>query len=391
MNFCGIICEFNPFHNGHEYIIGQTAKMTGKEIVCLMSGDFVQRGKPAIMDKYDRARCAILAGASMVVELPTVFACSNAENFALGAIKTLKGLGVDTLAFGVEHASIEILQKIAKIKFENSEKFTEAFKNEIENGINFNTAQKRAIVSALGEDVSEVLNQPNNILAIEYLTAILKLHAKITPIAIERCDQGYYSNTSSGEFLSASGVRELMENRKNYSEYVPKYAKFDEILTENAKSVLNALAIKTLRDLPAKQLEKCYDYSEGIEFRVKKCAEESADLEKIIRAVSTARYRPARVNKLVLYPLLNITKATVEKAKKCKPVAKVLAVSKSKKHLLSTIDKSKINLIVTNKDYDNLSAVQKQVIEVDLNASNIYNLMLGKQFNLDKKTGSLFV
>ena len=186
MKFCGIICEFNPFHNGHEYLIKEAKKITGEGIVCLMSGNFVQRGEPAIQEKYERAEQAIMAGADAVLELPTIYACSNAENFAFGAIKTLTALGVKYLAFGVENAELETLQKIAKIKFENSEAFVSSFKNEIENGICYNTALKRAISKEFDDniEIEELLKKPNNILAIEYLTAMLKLNSKLTPIAI---------------------------------------------------------------------------------------------------------------------------------------------------------------------------------------------------------------
>ena len=152
MNFCGIVCEFNPFHNGHEHIIQKAKKQTGKDIICLMSGDFVQRGTPAIESKYNRAANAISAGANAVLELPCIYACSNAENFANGAIKIFKSLGISTIAFGVENTSLEILQKVAKLKHENSERFQEAFKNEIQNGINYNTALKRSIAETLGDE-----------------------------------------------------------------------------------------------------------------------------------------------------------------------------------------------------------------------------------------------
>ena len=116
MQFCGIICEFNPFHNGHKYLIEQAKKLTGDSVICLMSGDFVQRGEPAIQEKYLRAKTAIQNGADLVLELPTIFACSNAENFAYGAVKLLDSLGVNHLAFGIENTDLNILNKIAEIK-----------------------------------------------------------------------------------------------------------------------------------------------------------------------------------------------------------------------------------------------------------------------------------
>ena len=132
MQLCGIICEFNPFHNGHKYLIEQAKKITGETIICLMSGNFVQRGDPAIQEKYIRAKNAVFCGADIVLELPTIYACSNAENFAFGSIKTLKALNVKHLAFGIENTNIETLQKIADIKLQNSITFQNNFKNEIE-------------------------------------------------------------------------------------------------------------------------------------------------------------------------------------------------------------------------------------------------------------------
>lgn len=391
MNFCGIISEFNPFHNGHEYIIAEAKRRTGLKVICLMSGDFVQRGTPAVTDKYERAKMAVTSGANAVIELPTIYACSNAENFATGGVKILKALGVTKLAFGVEGASLEILQRIAKIKFENSEHFSQSFKNEIENGINFNTAMKRAIIKELGEDVSELLNKPNNVLAIEYLTAILKLDAKIEPVLIERCDGGFLSTKETGNFLSASGIRELIENGKDFAKFVPKYAKPAKIFTKIEENCLkNMITYKIRSSLPS-ELENCYDYTEGIEFRVKKCADEFPSYDEILNEISTPRYKAQRVQKLLLYPLLNITKRTVELSYKIKPAVKVLAIEKSDKELLTCFNKSKISLIVTNADFEKLSSKQKKVAGIDLNASNIYNLILGRPNNMDKKTGTMFI
>ena len=316
MNFCGIVCEFNPFHNGHEYIIQEAKKLTNKEIICLMSGDFVQRGTPAIQSKYDRAKNAILAGANAVLELPCVYACSNAENFAFGAVKTFKALGINTIAFGIENTDLETLKKVAKLKFENSERFKDAFKNEVQNGINYNTALKRSIAETLGDDgIIEILNKPNNILGVEYLTAILKLDANIEVVAIERTDNGYNSKTNKSKFLSASSIRERILNGENYKEFVPAYAKINSYFTAIHNNIFNSICLLKIRQTPAQKVADCYDYSEGIEFRIKKIADTFSNLDEIIEKVSTPRYRKPRVNKLVVYPLLNITKKIQASAK----------------------------------------------------------------------------
>ena len=392
MNFCAIICEFNPFHNGHEYIIKQAKKTTGNEIVCLMSGDFVQRGTPAITDKYTRAKHAILAGANAVLELPCIYACSNAENFATGAIRTLKSLGIKQLAFGIEKTNLETLKQIAKLKHENSERFKTAFKNEIENGINYNTALKRSIATTLDDDgILEILNKPNNVLAIEYLTAILSLDADIEPIAIERTDNGFISKDSKNEFLSASSIRELLTTNQPYQKFIPGYANITNHLTPKQQEAYKTLLVYKLRSASPKSLEQCYDYNEGIEFRVKKIADQFNSLDEIIANISSPRYRVSRVNKLVLYPLLGITKKVQEIAKTAKPVCKVLAINKSNKTLISSFNKRNISLIVSNKDYENLNSKQKQIIQIDLNASNIYSCINQTTGNKDKTTGTLFI
>ena len=392
MQLCGIICEFNPFHNGHKYLIEQAKTLTNSQIVCLMSGDFVQRGEPAFQEKYERAKNAILCGADVVLELPTIYACSNAENFAFGAIKTLNALGVNYLAFGIENTNLEILQKIAEIKVQNSISFQNSFKNEIENGINYNTALKRAIAKEVNyENITDILNKPNNILAIEYLTAIKKLNSNISPIAINRIDNGYNSNVALDSFLSASGIRETILGGGNISKFIPKNATISEYLTPFQKQSFDTISIWNIRTKTPKELEKCYDFNEGIEYRIKKFANQASTIDELAELVSTPRYRLPRVKKLLLYPLLNITKSTIESSKKSKALAKVLAIKKSNKPFLSNIDKRKICLITTNKDYENLPASCKKIIEIDLNASNLYNTITQKQNNNDKKTGVLFL
>ena len=392
MQFCGIICEFNPFHNGHKYLIDQAKKQTGETIVCLMSGDFVQRGDPAILEKYSRAKTAIQNGADIVLELPTIFACSNAENFAYGAVKILDALKASHIAFGIENTSLDLLKQIAEIKYNNSISFQNSFKNEIENGINFNTALKRAIAKELGDEkILDILSRPNNILAIEYLTAIKKLGSKIEPVAISRVDNGYNSITEKECFLSASGIREKLFKNEDVSKFTPNNISQDEIFNQVHQNRFETLALHSLRSLSEKELAKTYDYNEGIEFRIKNFANQNSSLNELTNLVSTPRYRESRVKKLLIYPLLGVTKSKAELAKKIKPFAKVLAISKSQKEILSFVKKLKINLIVTNRDYENLTLNQKKIIDIDLNSSNIYNLSTGKQNNNDKKMGTLFI
>jgi len=392
MNFCGIVCEFNPFHNGHKYIIEQAKQKTGLDIICLMSGNFVQRGTASIESKYERAKKAVLNGATAVLELPTIYACSNAENFAYGAIKILNSLGATHLAFGIENTNLETLQKIAQLKFENSERFQTAFKNEIQNGINYNTALKRSISKIINdENIVEILNKPNNILAVEYLTAILKLKSKITPVAIERCDNGFYSEENINEFLSASSIRTKLLTGENIDKYIPKNAKIIKYFNENHEKTLNILQILKIIQSSPNKLNKLYDYSEGIEYRVFEQCIKQPTFSNIKENIVTPRYREPRVNKLLLYPLLEIKDTIVTKSKNSKLAIKVIAIDKNKKELLKSYNKNKIKLIVTNKDYNELTKTQSSIINIDLNASDIYQKIIEEPANIDKKIGTLFI
>lgn len=391
MNFCGIICEFNPFHNGHEYIIEAAKRETGEEVICLMSGDFVQRGEPAICDKHTRAKIAIECGASAVIELPTIYACSNAENFAYGAVKTLGAIGVDTIVCGVENIDIGVIEKIANLKVENSNEFVNCFKNEIENGITYNTALKRSIANCIDEeDIWDALLKPNNILAVEYLTAIKKLNLNVKLHVINRCDNGYYSGKNIGKFLSATEIRNRIYDGKNYDDFVPKNAKSVKIFDKNAIKTLKTQQLLKIRQMSPQQLSSHYDYNDGIEYRIKKLSDTVHDLDELESLVSNRRYRAARVKKLLLYPTLNITKNVIKISKTTKPVARLLAIRKDFKNFLSMYKKSKINIVVTNGDYELLSKKQKSIMDIDFNASQIYRTISGDEKS-DKKIGTIFL
>ena len=392
MENCAIICEFNPFHNGHEYLIKTAKEKTNEKIICLMSGDFSQHGEPTIQDKFTRAKNAINCGADVVLELPTIFACSNAENFAYGAIKILKALNVKHLFFGIEKTNLETLWKIAKIKYDNSVSFQNCFKNEIENGFPFNVALKRAILNEIGDNsVKDVLSHPNNILAIEYLTAILKLKSKIIPVAIERIDNGFESKISNNKYVSATAIRDLLTKNEDVSCYVPKNCKIVNFFNSKNQEIYEKFIIGNLRKNDATNLGKFYDFNDGIEYKIKKEAENAISLNELKSKIVSPRYKENRINKLLIYPLVGATKQVVEGAKKSKSVCKCLAIRKDFKLFLSNINKSKISVITRNDDYKNLTEKQKQVINIDLIASNIYDLISNKPQNNDKKIGTMFL
>ena len=228
-------------------------------------------------------------------------------------------------------------------------------------------------------------------MAIEYLTAILKLDADIEPIAIKRTDNGYVSEKPNNEFLSASAIRDKILANEDYSKFVPDFAILPYYFSKENLATLDSLNLLTIRSSSAEKLSKHYDYSEGIEYRVKKICDSASSLSQAKNKIATPRYRIARVNKLLLYPLLCVTKDVVDVSQKTKPVVKVLAIQKNNKFLISNANKRKISLIVTNKDYENLSANQKKIANIDLLASNIYSCITNRPNDLDKKIGTMFL
>lgn len=235
MKIAGIIAEYNPFHNGHAYHIQQTRELTGADyVVVVQSGNFVQRGAPAIVDKYCRTRMALLNGADLVLELPTAYACASAEGFASGAVSLLQGLGcVDILSFGSEQGNLALLDSYARVLTEEPSAYQELLRAFLKQGLSFPLARSKALQEyfSYGQDIlpcslydqdcryeSEILNQPNNTLGIEYLKALRLLDSNITPFTIKRRSSGYHETTLDAEFASATALRQaLLSNAAAFS------------------------------------------------------------------------------------------------------------------------------------------------------------------------------
>lgn len=220
MKTIGIIAEYNPFHNGHAYQIQKIRELTGADyIVIAMSGDFVQRGAPAIMDKYARTRMALSCGADLVIELPVLWATASAESFAMAGVTLFDKMGcVDGLCFGAESDNLPLLSRIADILAEEPESYRNALASYLKCGLNFPSARAKALVDCCTlndmeeSGFSEILNSPNNILAIEYLKALRRRNSKITPVLVKREGAGYHETQISGSGIraSATAIRETL-------------------------------------------------------------------------------------------------------------------------------------------------------------------------------------
>jgi len=242
MKALGLIVEYNPFHNGHLYHLQQSRAVTGCEyVICVMSGNFIQRGEPALVNKWARARMALLSGVDLVLELPAVYAVSSAEFFAYGAVKILDSLGiVDSICFGSESGRIEDLDFIAGIVSEEPEPYKLFLKENLDKGLSFPAAREAALKSYLAsgpkscDDIRSLLNSSNNILGIEYLKALKRLKSRIKPHTIRRISNSYHTGELTGAISSATAIRKNIFD----SVSLPEKAKFFHTMPESSISVL---------------------------------------------------------------------------------------------------------------------------------------------------------
>lgn len=225
MKHIGIIAEYNPFHNGHQYQLKKVRKLfPKKDILIVMSGDYVQRGEPAIFNKYLRTQCALQSGADIVFELPALFATASAEYFATASVLALSATGaVDTLCFGAESENIKAFQKIAGLFAEEPKDYQQLLKQYLKNGLSYPKARSQAAAIYLQDDTcSDLLKQPNNILGIEYIKAIQKYHLNITPVIIKRKGSGYHDLSTKHPMCSASALRKMLaDGNTDLHQFVP--------------------------------------------------------------------------------------------------------------------------------------------------------------------------
>lgn len=386
----GIIAEYNPFHNGHLYHIARTKQETNAQyIVAVISGNFVQRGNTSIVNKWVKARMALLNGVDLVIELPTVYSISSAENFAEGAIKIFNSLGVvDTVSFGMEASDISTLNNIANVLYSEPKEYITMLGHELKKGNSFPKARENALMVYLNDikRYANVLSGSNNILAIEYLKAMKKTKSTITPIGIKREKVLYNDKYIVDEFASATAIRKmLMTNQLNdISKVMPRnsYLKLGEEL-KNGHYVIDLSRfekeiIYTLRKMSVADVAKLPDVSEGLETSIKNAADSCNTLEELINIVKTKRFTQTRIQRILLYALLGIDKKKMETSRKITPYVRVLGFNNKGKELISEMMNlnPKLNVVTSVKKYIDEVANRnlKEMLETDILATNIYTL-----------------
>lgn len=388
----GVVAEYNPFHNGHYYHLQATKEITGAEYcVAVISGNFTQRGDTSIVNKWAKAYMAICGGADLVIELPTVYSISSAENFASGAVKILDNLKVvNAISFGAEANDFATLNNIANVLYEEPKAYTNILSHELKKGISYPAARENALMMYLNDikRYANTLSSPNNILAIEYLKALKIQKSKLEPIMIKRKKVYYNDNKIVDDFASATAIRKLLQGGEyaNLRKVIPR-SSYTIIGQESRKGgMVLSLAkyekeiIYALRKMTVEEIADLPDVSEGLQFAIKNAANEANNLKDLISNIKSKRYTQTRIQRILLYALLGIDKKLMENSRKVVPYVRVLGFTQKGKSLLSEISRRnpKLNIITSLKKYmdqnQNKNKVLAEMLEKDIFATDVYTL-----------------
>lgn len=373
MKTFGIIAEYNPFHNGHKYLIDKAKEMGATHTVAVMSGNFVQRGEPALFNTAARVNAALDGGIDLVLQLPLPYAISGAQNFARGGVEVLNGTGVvDKLIFGTEGADKQKLSDLSD--FINSGALDDEIKAQLQQGITYAKARENAIVK-LKPHLADLVATPNNTLALEYVNSIKKSGSKIDFEGVCRIGAEHDSDKLSGCFASASQLRNMITAGESIKNYVPDcnlYADLPVFNTVAFNKYETAILYK-MRTATAEEIALAPDVSEGIENRIKAAAESAVTLEELYSLAKTKRYTHARIRRIVLSTFLGLT---AEMAAKQTPYIRVLGFNQRGAELLREIKKSATLPLVTKAaDVTDLSPEAKEMFALECKATDIYNLL----------------
>ncbi len=406
----GIIAEYNPFHNGHFYHINKSKEITKTEnCIVIMSGNFTQRGEPAVLNKQTRTKLALKNGASMVIELPVPFATGSADIFAYGAVNILENSNIiDFLCFGAETDNIDCMTYIADILTDEPKPFKNMLKTELSKGISYPSARYNAISAYIKNYRKDIvapdlsfLKTPNNILALEYIKA-LKLHGSaIKPIIIQRKGSSFHQTEITSPIPSATAVRtavkefellktsetkELLKNKiksalpentwETFFKEITNYPKF-----ENYLPALDYI----LRSKTKKELSEILDMTEGLENRILKHTVKK-NTEELFQSMKTKRYTLTKIKHAVTHLLLDIKKSDIAiYMDKGLPYIRVLGFRKDKEALLKELtEKSKIPVITNIKSAEKkLSPTAVSLLNKEKFASDIYYMLTTKEINTE--------
>lgn len=380
MKILAVICEYNPFHNGHAYQLRQQTKELGCDgVVCLMSGSFVQRGEPAVLDKWARSEMALACGCDLVLELPVLYSLQSAEGFALGAVSLLSSLGLaGFLGFGSESGELGLLTAAASVS--EQPLYQQRLKMRLAEGMSYPQACGK-VLEELEPRTAGL--EPNDILGLSYIRALQRVHSPLQPAVLKRMDGGYNSLTAENEFLSAAGIRSCLVRGEEVSSYMPPEA-YAILKRETAagrapvfSDFLGSLLCYKLQQTSRSHLAHISGISEGLEKRLMDAASSSRSFSEIALAAKTKRYPQTRIQRTLLKILLDISKAD----EKIQPAyARVLGIGKNGAAILREIQtKSTIPVITKTAAACLPTEEAKRLFALENSATDLYSLLYPKR------------
>ena len=395
MKIAGIIAEFNPFHNGHAYVIDEARRRAGADrVIVVMSGDFVQRGAPAFVSKWERAQAAVKCGADLVLELPVFYSLGSAPYFAFGGVSLLSKLGVcGHLVYGTEHPDIPGFEDIIALLCEEPAEYTSLLKKHLKNGLPYPAARADAVSEYLHrEDVSGIFSSPNMILALEYEKAVRDTGAAMKTVPVPRKDSSYHDLSLDGGHVSAAAIRRAVLNgapEESWSSAVPEKA--FRILSDavGRKCPVTAddfslLLHERILSFSEEDWKDVFDVSPDLARRIVNLADSYAGFDDFCMKLKTKNITYTHIARVLCHALLDIRKndAAYFAGKNGPDYARVLAVREESKDLLGLLSKtSSIPLIAQLSQTDALPDDTKKMLAKDLSASNLYQSVAASKFN----------
>lgn len=400
MKFCAIICEYNPFHNGHYYQIKESLKQSGCDgVLCIMGGNFSQRGEPTLVDKYTRAEMAIAGGATAVVQIPTYFCTATAEIFAHAAVKIATSFkNVTHISFGSECGDIRSLNELAKFLNKEPEFYKSRIRRNLNDGYSLGRAKTHALQECINEGfvkftspetVSKLLDSPNNILAIEYLRVLQNSARRdITPITVKRVNEKSEENDDIDFGLTtATAIRSSVYESKriwNIRKFIPStpfkiFAKTLETIGLPDMDIWGNLALYRFRTGSPNELKQNFDVCEGIENKLINCARENVDYKMFLENCVSRRFTQARIQRIITACLLSLRDEYTREIYNIDklPYIKLLA-AKQKPEIMASL--SECDTILVSRKQDALKAIQdpfgKILMFAEDKANSLYSLLL---------------
>lgn len=386
MKITGIITEYNPFHNGHLFHLNSIKnQLESDAVVCVMSGNFVQRGLPAVLDKWSRAKMALLNGVDLVIELPSVYAVSSAEFFSFGAVSILNSTGViDNICFGSESGNINTLNSIAHILVNESSEFKEQLRANLKEGLSFPKAREKALYDLLkndknAEDIISYITSPNNILGIEYCKSLKVINSSIKPCTIKRTGSGYNDVKALTSLASATSIRNLIKE-DGYEKCISlmpeaSYNVLEQSLSAgiqipDVEDMFKYIKYKLLSD--SSLISRIPDISEGLDYKILNEIRKATSYNELLFYIKSKRYTLTRVSRILCQIYLGFENYDIMSLRKTSPkYIRVLGFNETGQKILKMIKEKSNCTLITKMPKNDIDPM----LQIDINSTNLYSLL----------------